>query len=259
MAVYLGETKVNPKMASSIVKVNNIEIERLNVTENGIYTAPQGKAYSPIDVNISNTAASIYKFYDEHGNELTDHSVMGLETAAYYDKGGDTGLPVGGRIFFIDGSNVEGDGDKFYVYNPEIIMSTFFLPWSTSASSFSLGFSERVGIGDGKQIMEDYANNSFLGDGGCFDFAYNLTLGDCNDWYVPNCSEMGTLWRAVQQGLINDSISYQLMYLGHLWTANEFYDGTGSNALYWEGDLRSWCYMDKSESNYCSAIAIRSF
>ena len=31
---------------------SNVEIESLSVTENGTYTAPTGKAYSPVTVNV---------------------------------------------------------------------------------------------------------------------------------------------------------------------------------------------------------------
>ncbi|MGJ1042708.1 hypothetical protein ACR77V_12790, partial [Staphylococcus epidermidis] len=36
-----------------IVEVPQTTVESLNITENGTYTAPSGKAYSPIEVNVS--------------------------------------------------------------------------------------------------------------------------------------------------------------------------------------------------------------
>ncbi len=37
---------------------SDIEVEALDVTENGIYTAPDGKAYSPVTVNVSGGGGS---------------------------------------------------------------------------------------------------------------------------------------------------------------------------------------------------------
>lgn len=37
-----------------IVNIPNYETETINITENGTYTAPEGKAYTSINVNITN-------------------------------------------------------------------------------------------------------------------------------------------------------------------------------------------------------------
>lgn len=56
---------------------SDITVEPLSVTENGIYTAPSGKAYSPVTVNVPASAAYIAD-WDFTGGTLID-SVSGLE------------------------------------------------------------------------------------------------------------------------------------------------------------------------------------
>ena len=50
----------------------SVTVEELNVTENGTYEAPEGKAYSPVNVNVEN-------YYDCVQAALTDTPVDDLE------------------------------------------------------------------------------------------------------------------------------------------------------------------------------------
>lgn len=51
-----ADTYTPPQMAAAIAAIptgSNVDVEPLNVTQNGTYTAPSGKAYSPVTVNVS--------------------------------------------------------------------------------------------------------------------------------------------------------------------------------------------------------------
>jgi len=49
----------------------NIEIEPLQVTENGTFTAPTGKAYSPVDVNVKQWDTELEAILDGSATELS--------------------------------------------------------------------------------------------------------------------------------------------------------------------------------------------
>lgn len=51
-----SDTYTPPQMAAAILDIptgGDVDIEPLSVTQNGTYTAPTGKAYSPVTVNVS--------------------------------------------------------------------------------------------------------------------------------------------------------------------------------------------------------------
>lgn len=55
---------------------SSVEVEALSVTENGTYTAPEGKAYSPITVNTSDDLATLkdVNFFDYDGRLLYSYT-----------------------------------------------------------------------------------------------------------------------------------------------------------------------------------------
>ena len=62
--------------ASVNVSVGGISIEELNVTTNGTYTAPTGKAYSPVNVSVQSVTAyeDDVTFYDYDGSIVASYS-----------------------------------------------------------------------------------------------------------------------------------------------------------------------------------------
>lgn len=51
-----SDTYTPPQMAAAIAAIptgGGVDVEALSVTANGTYTAPTGKAYSPVTVNVS--------------------------------------------------------------------------------------------------------------------------------------------------------------------------------------------------------------
>lgn len=74
------------------VNVPQIAVESLNVTENGTYEAQTGKAYSPISVNVQPTLQS--KTVTENGTVTADAGYDGLSSVTVNVSGGG-GLPLG--------------------------------------------------------------------------------------------------------------------------------------------------------------------
>lgn len=62
-----------------------VTVEPLSVSENGSYTAPSGKAYSPVVANVPNS----YKAYDEgkvvYGNRLVNQDSLTVSSNGTYD------------------------------------------------------------------------------------------------------------------------------------------------------------------------------
>lgn len=56
-----ADTYTPPQMAAAIAAIptgSDVDVEPLNVTQNGTYTAPSGKAYSPVTALVPNTYGS---------------------------------------------------------------------------------------------------------------------------------------------------------------------------------------------------------
>ena len=84
-----GGTSASLSFPSGFVEaIGNIsgggETEALSVTENGTYTAPTGKAYSPVVVNVPKNPLRITDVQDEHGG-----TIRTITTDPYADPNGD--------------------------------------------------------------------------------------------------------------------------------------------------------------------------
>lgn len=70
-----------------IQATTQIEVEPLSVTTNGTYTAPTGKAYSPVTVNVSggtvNVATTTWSNSDNTATSHTFSSLSGTPKAAF--------------------------------------------------------------------------------------------------------------------------------------------------------------------------------
>lgn len=109
-------------VADSIPSGSNIEVEALTATENKTYTAPEGKAYSPVTVNVAGEKHSI-EVGDgvEHGTiifyaftEDFDPEVDEPITGAYAGEWVATlSVPDEGYIY-TDGTTIINDGTEDY-------------------------------------------------------------------------------------------------------------------------------------------------
>lgn len=60
-----SDTYTPPQMAAAIAAIptgGDVDVEALSVTANGTYTAPTGKAYSPVTVNVSGGGGTSLQF-----------------------------------------------------------------------------------------------------------------------------------------------------------------------------------------------------
>lgn len=123
----------------------SVTVEALSVTQNGTYTAPTGKAYSPVSVNVSCGSGLVY----ESGTwtpsaDTADYTISftGTHTTApfyYYivDSGGD--------YYTVSNSNIEVIFTSAYLFGVELYSdstnvryaSRFSIYRGTSATGFS--------------------------------------------------------------------------------------------------------------------------
>lgn len=116
-------------------------VEALSVTQNGTYTAPTGKAYSPVTVNVSGGGSSdfstatvtVVNNYTAGFNWSLPNAVADAEEGYYSSQGdayietgtntfdailfkgyGSLHAPTGGRTISISG-DIEDDGDHYYI------------------------------------------------------------------------------------------------------------------------------------------------
>lgn len=59
IARITNDETVHAKVEWRSPGVKNVTVEPLNVTENGLYTAPLGKAYNPVNVNVQGGGAPL--------------------------------------------------------------------------------------------------------------------------------------------------------------------------------------------------------
>ena len=235
------------------IKLMNSEGQYITYTGVDTLTAPLADNSGIAEFKEGGGSSSIYKFYDSNGVELTDHTVTGLANAVTYDKGNQTGLPVGGRIFFIDASGTEGVNDKFYVYNTSAYTSS--ITWSDAACGTDIWLEYNNGIGQGKANNQAFFNTGF--NDGCFSWARNLTISGCSDWFVPTCGEQAALFGKIIDGTIVDSTVEDWIISQYLWTSVEYAYNPEFNALFWNYDTGLWDSDYKNDRNAC--FALRSF
>ena len=197
-------------------------------------TAPLADGSGTVQFTLGGSgASSIYKFYDSSDNELIEHTVDGLATAATYTKNGGSKLPVGGTIFFIDGSPEEGTADKFYVYNEDAVLigateelppadlNQYYKMWTYVVEDGTeitpvyedIPECQIDGIGRGKiatnavlakdngAYIKSAIHSSVLGPSIELDTLWywlqhdinGNSIGGCNDWYIPSMTEMTIL------------------------------------------------------------------
>lgn len=76
-----SDTYTPPQMAAAIADIptgGDVDVEALSVTQNGTYTAPTGKAYSPVTVNVQPTLQS--KTATQNGTVTPDTGYDGLSS-----------------------------------------------------------------------------------------------------------------------------------------------------------------------------------
>lgn len=109
--VYAGEHIVYAGDPESIIQPG-VTVEPLNVTENDTYTAPEGKAYSPVTVNVSGGGT-------EYGNAVNIFPRLAGEPYSYAEGAfvlseiGDavTGNIMGDIMWFDAGKNFASYGN----------------------------------------------------------------------------------------------------------------------------------------------------
>ena len=93
--------KINAQdFADEIKKMKKISVEPLSITQNGTYTAPEGSAYSPVEVNVSS------------GNTLK--KLLDTTKSCYYLFRNYDGTSVDDLISYDDTSNVTDMSSMFY-------------------------------------------------------------------------------------------------------------------------------------------------
>ncbi len=97
------------------------EIEELNVTANGTYTAPSGKAYSPVTVNVPNPSTGTLQITENgEGIDVTQYAAVDVNVSG----GGEINTAT---VTFLNASNADiadyicvlspsNDGEYFAVY-----------------------------------------------------------------------------------------------------------------------------------------------
>jgi len=104
-----ADTYTPPQMAAAIADIptgSDVDVEELNVTENGTTVAPSGKAYSPVNVNVPNT----YTAADE--GKVVDNGALVAQTSRTVTANGTYDTTVNDSVTV----NVPGGGGGAFAY-----------------------------------------------------------------------------------------------------------------------------------------------
>lgn len=99
-------------------------VEALSVTQNGTYTAPSGKAYSPVTVNVSGGSSDFSTAEVQVKSESTGHSFF---ITSDYDTV--TGLVSTEEGYFTDTSLEQIDVGVTYTLNVLILNGSFMISY----------------------------------------------------------------------------------------------------------------------------------
>ncbi len=131
------------------VEPTEIEVEPLSVTQNGTYTAPTGKAYSPVTVNVSGGSVNIAtETMTNSSNQNTSISFTlpsGRTPKAFFARlTSQIARNSNSRYYYVfdmrwDGSSTGGvAGNTFYMYNGTLTNVTSGYSYSQSGTAFTL-------------------------------------------------------------------------------------------------------------------------
>lgn len=172
-----------PTAISTISTGSSTTIEALTVTENGTYTAPSGKAYSPVTVNVSSGGgidlSALYSF-----TELKSVTLTALSAYTFDYSSVDMSLSNHPRLFII------------------IPKETF----STSPSS-NLGalYFYSIGTNDGYSTLDDNVNmraNILYGGTG------NATWSRVGSYSSSTVYATGSSWKQTIFTYVNGQVRY---------------------------------------------------
>lgn len=104
-----SDTYTPGQMAGAIRALGDVTIEPLSVNSNGTYTAPRGKAYTPVTVNVQPNLQT--KTVTQNGTVTPDQGYDGLSSVVVNVSGGDVpSVETDGLIIYLDGINNTGNG-----------------------------------------------------------------------------------------------------------------------------------------------------
>ena len=100
-----------------------VTVEPLEVSENGTYQQPRGKAYNPVKVNVSSGAGVFYADYTEEIDPDSGETTWSCDkTLAEITSAYNTGAVVIGRQNYVGGATIlqlrdigEADGSIYFV------------------------------------------------------------------------------------------------------------------------------------------------
>lgn len=131
------------------VEPTEIEVEPLSVTQNGTYTAPTGKAYSPVTVNVSggsvNIATATMTNSSNQNTSIEFTLPSGRTPKAFFARlTSQIARNSNSRYYYVfdmrwDGSSTGGvAGNTFYMYNGTLTNVTSGYSYSQSNTTFTL-------------------------------------------------------------------------------------------------------------------------
>lgn len=128
----------------TIPQGSTVTVEPLSVTENGTYTAPTGKAYSPVTVNVptggSNPNVFVYEVPTTTGTLTITHS-LGVAPTRAACICMDMDAPASGQKLIAGVSNVSGKDGRGIYYNSSRAIDAVNAAFTISgASETSLTF-----------------------------------------------------------------------------------------------------------------------
>lgn len=82
--VNLGEESISA--IADMIKEQKVKVESKSITENGTYTAPSGKAYSPVTVNVPNPSTGTLQITENgEGIDVRQYAAVDVNVSASSD------------------------------------------------------------------------------------------------------------------------------------------------------------------------------
>ena len=145
-----------------------LEAEPLSVTQNGTYTAPRGKAYTPVTVNVSggggvNIATATTTNSSNQNTSISFTLPSGRTPKAFFCRlTSQIARNSSNRYYYVfdmrwDGSSTGGvEGNTFYMYSGTLTNVTSGYSYSQSGTTFSLSSSGSRSASPGSFYNGDY-------------------------------------------------------------------------------------------------------
>jgi len=145
-----------------------IETEPLSVTQNGTYTAPRGKAYTPVTVNVSGSGGASIATATMTNSSNQNTSIAftlpsGRTPKAFFARlTSQIARSSNSRYYYVfdmrwDGSSTGGvAGNQFYMYNGTLSNVTSGYSYSQSGTTFTLTTSGSRSAAPGSFYNGDY-------------------------------------------------------------------------------------------------------